>query len=50
MVFLFAWHYLRMDICLKYKESEDKTMKHNVTITKEENRAIEEYWCIRAVK
>lgn len=24
-------------------------MKHNVTITKKENRVIEEYWCIRAV-
>lgn len=32
------------------KESEDKPMQHNVTITKEENRVIEEYWCIRAIR
>lgn len=32
------------------KESEDETMHHNLTITKEENKVIEEYWCIRAVK
>lgn len=25
-------------------------MQHNVTITKEENRVIEEYWLMRAIK
>lgn len=32
------------------KESEDNTMHHNVTIAKEENKVIEEYWVMRAVK
>lgn len=31
-------------------ESEDNSMLHKVTITKSEEKALEEYWCIRAVK
>lgn len=32
------------------EESEDKTMTHEVEITTIENRVIEEYWVMRAVK
>lgn len=32
------------------KESEGKTMTHNVEVTTTENKVIEEYWVMRAVK
>lgn len=32
------------------KESEDNTMLHKVTITKPEERMLEEYWLMRAIK
>lgn len=32
------------------KESEDNTMLHKVTVTKTEEKALEEYWCMRAIK
>lgn len=32
------------------KESEDNTMLHKVTITKSEEKMLEEYWCMRAIK
>lgn len=31
-------------------ESEDKSMLHNVTVTKTEEKALEEYYVMRAVK
>ena len=34
----------------KGKESEDNKMKHKVTITKTEQKTLEEYWCMRAIK
>lgn len=32
------------------KESEEKSMLHNVTIKREENKALEKYWLMRAIK
>lgn len=34
----------------KYQESEGKPMLHNVTIKHEENKALEQYWVMRAIK
>ena len=33
---------------MKNKESEGKSMLHNVTVS--EDKVLEEYWCIRAIK
>lgn len=32
------------------KESEEKSMLHNVTVKREENKVLEEFWVMRAVK
>lgn len=32
------------------KESEDKSMLHNVTVTKTEEKVLEEYWTIKAIR
>lgn len=34
----------------KYQESEEKSMLHNVTVKHEENKALEKYWIMRAIK
>lgn len=34
----------------KYRESEGKTMLHNVTVKHEENKILEKYWLMRAIK
>lgn len=33
----------------KYRESEGKSMLHNVTVRKSENKKLEEFWIMRAV-
>lgn len=33
-----------------FQESEEKSMLHNVTIKYEENKTLEKYWLMRAVK
>lgn len=35
---------------LKTKESEEKSMLHNVTVKHEENKVLEKYWLMRAIK
>lgn len=32
----------------KYRESEEKSMLHNVTVKHEENKVLEKYWVMRA--
>lgn len=34
----------------KYQESGEKSMLHNVTVKHEENKVLEEFWVMRAVK
>lgn len=34
----------------KYQESEEKSMLHNVTVKHEENKVLEKYWLMRAIK
>lgn len=34
----------------KYRESEEKSMLHNVTVKREENKVLEKYWLMRAIK
>lgn len=35
---------------IKGRESEEKSMKHNVTVKHEENKVLEKYWLMRAEK
>lgn len=45
--------YLKEKYGLDYaesKESEESKMIHKITVTKTEEKTIEEYWCIRGVK
>lgn len=34
----------------KYQEREEKSMLHNVTVKHEENKVLEKYWFMRAIK
>lgn len=34
----------------KFRESEEKSMLHNVTVKVEENKVLETYWLMRAIK
>lgn len=34
----------------KYRESEEKSMLHNVTVKHEENKVLEQYWVMRGIK
>lgn len=34
----------------KYQESEEKSMLHNATVKREENKVLEKYWLMRAIK
>lgn len=34
----------------KYRESEGKSMLHNVTVKHEENKVLEKYWLMRAIE
>lgn len=36
--------------CIEGKEKENNPMLHKVTITKSEEKTLEEYWCMRAIK
>lgn len=35
---------------IQSKESEDKSMLHNVTVTKTEEKVLEEYWTIKGIR
>lgn len=34
----------------KYRENEEKSMLHNVTVKHEENKVLEQYWVMRGIK
>ena len=34
----------------KFQESEEKPMLHNATVKHEENKVLEKYWLLRAIK
>lgn len=41
----------RVEIAIKkFQEREEKSMLHNVTVKHEENKVLEKYWLMRAIK